>query len=66
LLTVSRQRANELLADRRQPRINHMTRHTLRRTFASVLTHVGKYQGDVVAANILGSRERRATRRFRG
>jgi pyruvate/2-oxoglutarate dehydrogenase complex dihydrolipoamide dehydrogenase (E3) component len=29
------------------------------------LTHVGKYQGDVVAANILGDRERPTTRPFR-
>ena len=41
LLTVSQQRANELLADRGQPPIHHMTPHTLRRTFASLLAEVG-------------------------
>ena len=41
LLTVSQKRANELLAERGQPPINHMTPHTLRRTFASLLAEVG-------------------------
>ena len=36
-----RERANELLAEREQPLIGHMTPHTLRRTFASILAEVG-------------------------
>ena len=32
---------NELLAQRGQPLIGHMTPHTLRRTFASILAEVG-------------------------
>jgi integrase len=35
------ERANELLAEREQPAIGHMTPHTLRRTFASILAEVG-------------------------
>lgn len=41
LLTVARQRANELLAERGYRQIGHMTPHTLRRTFASLLAEVG-------------------------
>jgi Phage integrase family len=36
-----RDRANTLLAEREQPLIGHMTPHTLRRTFASILAEVG-------------------------
>jgi hypothetical protein len=36
-----RERANELLAEREQREIGHMTPHTLRRTFASILAEVG-------------------------
>jgi integrase len=41
LLASVRERANELLAEREQPPIGHMTPHTLRRTFASILAEVG-------------------------
>jgi integrase len=41
LLAPVRERANELLAEREQPLIGHMTPHTLRRTFASILAEVG-------------------------
>jgi integrase len=41
LLASVRERANELLAEREQPAIGHMTPHTLRRTFASILAEVG-------------------------
>jgi integrase len=41
LLTSVRERANELLAEREQPLIGHITPHTLRRTFASILAEVG-------------------------
>jgi integrase len=41
LLAAVRERANELLAERDQPVIGHMTPHTLRRTFASILAEVG-------------------------
>jgi Phage integrase family len=41
LLASIRERANELLAERDQPVIGHMTPHTLRRTFASILAEVG-------------------------
>jgi integrase len=41
LLASVRERANELLAERQQPLIGHMTPHTLRRTFASILAEVG-------------------------
>lgn len=41
LLASVRERANELLAEREQPLIGHMTPHTLRRTFASILAEVG-------------------------
>jgi len=41
LLASVRERANELLAEREQPSIGHMTPHTLRRTFASILAEVG-------------------------
>ena len=41
LLASVRERANELLAERQQPLIDHMTPHTLRRTFASILAEVG-------------------------
>jgi Phage integrase family len=36
-----RARANELLADRGDRAIGHLTPHTLRRTFASILAEVG-------------------------
>src|SRR5205085_11765298 len=36
-----KERANELLAERDQPLIGHMTPHSLRRTFASILAEVG-------------------------
>ena len=36
-----RTRANELLADRGERAIGHLTPHTLRRTFASILAEVG-------------------------
>jgi predicted metal-dependent phosphotriesterase family hydrolase len=36
-----RERANELLAEREHRPIGHMTPHTLRRTFASILAEVG-------------------------
>jgi hypothetical protein len=35
------ERANELLAERAQPLIGHVTPHALRRTFASILAEVG-------------------------
>ena len=38
---MSQHRANEVLANRGEPPINHMTPHTLRRTFASFLAEVG-------------------------
>jgi integrase len=41
LLASVRERANELLAQREQPPIGHMTPHSLRRTFASILAEVG-------------------------
>jgi Phage integrase family len=41
LLASVCERANELLAEREQPLIGHMTPHTLRRTFASILAEVG-------------------------
>ena len=41
LLASVRERANELLAEHEQPPIGHMTPHTLRRTFASILAEVG-------------------------
>jgi Phage integrase family len=41
LLASVRERANELLAEREQREIGHMTPHTLRRTFASILAEVG-------------------------
>jgi integrase len=41
LLVSVRERANELLVEREQPLIGHMTPHTLRRTFASILAEVG-------------------------
>ncbi|MGH2955434.1 MAG: tyrosine-type recombinase/integrase [Solirubrobacterales bacterium] len=41
LLAAVRERANELLAEHEQPSIGHMTPHTLRRTFASILAEVG-------------------------
>ena len=41
LVASVRERANELLAKRDQPVIGHMTPHTLRRTFASILAEVG-------------------------
>jgi integrase len=36
-----RERANELLVEQEQREIGHMTPHTLRRTFASILAEVG-------------------------
>ena len=41
LLASVRERANQVLAERQQPPIGHMTPHTLRRTFASILAEVG-------------------------
>jgi integrase len=41
LIASVRERANELLAQREQPLIGHLTPHTLRRTFASILAEVG-------------------------
>jgi integrase len=41
LLASVRERANELLAGRDLPVIGHMTPHTRRRTFASILAEVG-------------------------
>jgi integrase len=41
LLASVLDRANELLADRDEPLIGHLTPHTLRRTFASILAEVG-------------------------
>jgi integrase len=41
LLASVCERANELLAEREQPLIGHITPHTLRRTFASILAEVG-------------------------
>ncbi len=41
LLTGVLERANTLLADREQQPIAHMTPHTLRRTFASLLAEIG-------------------------
>jgi hypothetical protein len=40
-LASVRERANDLLAEHEQPLIGHMTPHTLRRTFASILAEVG-------------------------
>jgi integrase len=39
--TNVRTRANDLLRDRELPPIGHLTPHTLRRTFASLLAEVG-------------------------
>jgi integrase len=41
LLASVRERANELLAEREQLPIGHVTPHTLRRTFTSILAEVG-------------------------
>jgi integrase len=41
ILTNVRTRANDLLRDRGLPLIGHLTPHTLRRTFASLLAEVG-------------------------
>ena len=41
LVASVRERANELLVKRDQAVIGHMTPHTLRRTFASILAEVG-------------------------
>jgi integrase len=41
LLSSVRDRASELLAERGEPTIGHLTPHTLRRTFASILAEVG-------------------------
>lgn len=41
VLASVRERANELLAEREQLLIGHVTPHTLRRTFASILAEVG-------------------------
>ena len=41
LLATVRERAHELLIERGAPPIGHMTPHTLRRTFASILPEVG-------------------------
>ena len=41
ILTNVRTRANDLLLDRGLPPIGHLTPHTLRRTFASLLAEVG-------------------------
>jgi integrase len=41
MLAAVRERANELLVEREVPLIGHMTPHTLRRTFASILAEVG-------------------------
>jgi integrase len=41
LLSSVRDRANELLVERGEPTIGHLTPHTLRRTFASILAEVG-------------------------
>jgi integrase len=41
LLSSVRDRANELLEERAESRIGHLTPHTLRRTFASILAEVG-------------------------
>lgn len=41
MLASVRDRANELLSKREQPLIVHMTPHTLRRTFSSILAEVG-------------------------